>query len=77
MDSNLPTDLHLEREVRAALSANWCHRSLRSLAVWVDDGVVTLRGQTGSFYEKQIGLSSVQKVSGISSIVDEVSVLGE
>jgi osmotically-inducible protein OsmY len=40
----------------------------------VDDGVVTLRGQTRSFYEKQLVLHAAQQAEGVQEIVDEVMV---
>jgi osmotically-inducible protein OsmY len=69
----LSNDLLLERAVREAIRRR-CERCARGLAVWVEDGVVTLRGQTRSFYEKQLVLNALQRVSGLAGIVDEVSV---
>jgi osmotically-inducible protein OsmY len=66
-------DLRLERAARLALQGR-CERAVRGLAVRVDEGVVTLRGHARSFYEKQLVLHAVQKVGGLTGIVDEVTV---
>jgi len=68
-------DLRLERATRSALRGR-CERAVRGLAVRVDEGIVTVRGQTRSFYEKQLVLHAVQQVRGLAGIVDEVSVAG-
>jgi osmotically-inducible protein OsmY len=68
-------DLRLERATRSALRGR-CERAVRGLAVRVNEGIVTLHGQTGSFYEKQLVLHAVQQVRGLAGIVDEVSVAG-
>ena len=66
-------DLLLERSVREAIHRR-CDRCVRGLAIWVDDGIVTLRGQTRSFYEKQLVLHALKQVGGLAGIVDEMSV---
>ena len=73
-DSPEPSDdVLLERAVREAIRRR-CDRSVRGLAVWVDERVVTLRGQTRSFYEKQLVLHATQQVGGLDGIVDEIAV---
>jgi osmotically-inducible protein OsmY len=66
-------DLSLERTIREEIRRR-CERCVRGMAIWVDDGVVTLRGQTRSFYEKQLVLNAAQQVSGVREIADEVMV---
>ena len=68
-------DLRLEWATRSALRGR-CERAVHGLAVRVDEGIVTLQGQTRSFYEKQLVLHAVQQVRGLAGIVDEVSVAG-
>lgn len=66
-------DRQLERAARSAVRGRF-ERAVRGLAIRVDEGVATLDGQTGSFYEKQLLLHAVQKVSGLTGIVDKVTV---
>ena len=44
------------------------------MAIRVDEGIVTLRGSTHSFYEKQLLLHAVQRVDGLAGINDEITV---
>jgi osmotically-inducible protein OsmY len=71
--SAVSQDVRLERATRMALRGR-CERAVRGLAVLVDEGVLTLRGQTRTFYEKQLVLNAVQQVGGLAAIVDEISV---
>jgi len=71
----LPDDTRLERETRFALRGR-CERAVRDLAVRVDEGIVTLRGRTYTFYEKQLALHAVQRVGGLAGINDEITVAG-
>ncbi len=52
-------------------------QNLRQIGVAVQNGTVTLEGTVDSFYEKQIALSSCQRVAGVLSMVDHLSVAGE
>ncbi len=45
-----------------------------SLHVDVHDGSVTLSGSLRSYYEKQVALNSCQRVAGVLSLIDKVSV---
>lgn len=45
------------------------------LSVIAEQSIVTLRGCTRSFYEKQLMLHAAQRVPGVNRIVDEVQVL--
>jgi osmotically-inducible protein OsmY len=71
----LPNDTRLERDTRSALRGR-CERAVRDLAIRVDEGIVTLRGRTRSFYEKQLALHAVQRVDGLAGINDEITVAG-
>lgn len=71
--AQVPNDSRLERATRLALRGR-CERAVRDLTIRVDGGVVTLRGQTHSFYEKQLLLHAVQQVAGLAGINDEITV---
>lgn len=45
-----------------------------SLEVEVHDGLVTLSGELNSYYEKQVAMSSCQRVAGVVRMVDEIMV---
>ena len=47
------------------------------IEVKVENGVVTLSGNVGSYYEKQVAISSVLRVAGVANVVDEITVNGE
>lgn len=44
--------------------------SLRRLDVQVKQGTVTLSGRVYSYYEKQVALTSSQKVAGVLCLID-------
>lgn len=71
----LPNDTRLERATLSALRGR-CERAVRDLAIRVDEGIVTLRGRTHTFYEKQLLLHAVQRVDGLTGINDEITVAG-
>ena len=48
--------------------------TLRDLTIFTDNGSVTLQGKLDSFYEKQICLSTCQRVAGVIRIIDEMEV---
>jgi len=49
-------------------------QNLGRIHVEVENGRVTLQGIVGSFYEKQVALSTCQRVAGVLSIVDLLEV---
>lgn len=65
---------HLSEVVAAAIhtATGW---PVYGLAIFADDGLVTLRGRTRSFYEKQLVLHAARRVPGVRGIVDQVEVL--
>lgn len=66
-------DHDLERRVANFLAS--CHMSsLRKLEVEAREGVVTLRGQVQSFYEKQVSHLCCRRVAGVYRLVDAVDV---
>ncbi|MBX3411529.1 MAG: BON domain-containing protein [Pirellulales bacterium] len=66
-------DRDLERQITQLLAERHCH-SLRRLQVQARDGIVTLRGQVRSFYEKQLSHDCCRRVDGVVRMVDAVDV---
>ena len=66
-------DLDLARRVENYLHSKQM-RSLRGVAVEADQGRVVLRGDVGSFYEKQLCLNCTRRVAGVLDLVDEIRV---
>ena len=48
--------------------------ALRNLEVCVEGGVATLKGEVGSFYEKQVALDACRRVAGVLCTVDQMHV---
>ena len=44
--------------------------AFRQLGVHVEHGIVTLTGQVCSYYEKQVAITSCQRVAGVRSLID-------
>jgi osmotically-inducible protein OsmY len=73
VDSGAPADRDLLRRVRTFLSTS--HRpGLRSLQVEAHGGVVRLRGNVRTFYEKQLSVQLTRRVAGVVRLIDEVIV---
>ena len=70
---NRTSDLDLERRVVNYLAGRFMP-ALRRLAIEAEGGIVTVRGQVSSFYEKQIALHCCQRVAGVLELVDAVDV---
>ncbi|MCA9266963.1 MAG: BON domain-containing protein [Planctomycetales bacterium] len=66
-------DMDLVQRVRNFLLSKQM-RSLRHVDVAANEGRVVLRGQVGSFYEKQLCLNCARRVAGVAELVDEISV---
>lgn len=49
--------------------------SLRQLAVEAKNGIVTVRGQVRSFYEKQLSSHCCRRVAGVVQLVNEINVV--
>jgi hypothetical protein len=74
-DFSSPTsaDSDLERRVATFLAGQ--HRyALRLLDIEARSGVVTIRGNVSTFYEKQLSIQLVRRVAGVIRLVDEVNV---
>jgi len=69
-------DRDLERRVKAFL-ADRNLPGLRRLGVRSHRGVVTLRGQVKSFYEKQLGGQSARRVAGVVDVIDATEVASD
>lgn len=69
-------DRELERRVRNYLSAQ-SRPALRAVEVLVVDGIVTLKGQVHSFYEKQLSLHLAARVAGVRRLQDELTVIAQ
>src|SRR5215475_5104904 len=68
-----PQDRDLERRVTTFLASQ--HRpGLRAVKVHACQGVVTLSGQVGSFYEKQLSVQLSRRVAGVIQLDDELVV---
>ncbi len=48
--------------------------SLRFLTIEASNGVITLRGRVRSFHERQVGVSSAQRVAGVLRVLDAIEV---
>jgi osmotically-inducible protein OsmY len=66
-------DIELERRVHNFLAGRFLP-ALKRLAIEADGGVVTVRGQVSSFYEKQVALHCCQRVAGVRELIDAVDV---
>lgn len=45
-----------------------------TLEIEARDGEVTISGRVKSYYEKQVALNSCQRVAGVISLIDQISV---
>ncbi len=48
---------------------------LRHMEVSAENGVVTIRGRVGSFYQRQLCINCCQRVAGVVQIRDEINVV--
>jgi osmotically-inducible protein OsmY len=67
-------DRDLETRVRRTLEGMH-RRSLLGLAIEAENGEVTVRGQVGSFYEKQLALAGCRRVAGVVKVNEAVEVI--
>lgn len=67
------SDEQLAARVRNFLTSRLAGRT--RLDIEADSGVITLRGQVGSFYQKQLCIHGAQRVAGVQRVVDELDVL--
>jgi hypothetical protein len=65
-----PADHDLQHRIMLYLTLR--HSApLKDLQIEVRDGVVTLRGRIDSVREKQTGVHCVERVAGVSRVIDE------
>jgi len=67
-------DLDLQRRVVNFLFSRKVP-ALRRIAVEADNGVVTLRGQVPSFYQRQLCINCCSHVAGVNRVIDQVEVV--
>ncbi len=48
--------------------------AFKDLEVSVDNGMVTVAGTVNSYYEKQVAMTSCQRVAGVLSLIDQIVV---
>jgi osmotically-inducible protein OsmY len=72
--SEIAGDVHLARSVRNFILPRIYPASNR-VQIEANNGVVTLSGQVGSFYYKQLWLSGAQRVAGVRQVIDEIEVV--
>jgi osmotically-inducible protein OsmY len=66
-------DTELESRVKRFLAG--LHRdSLMTLEIQVKNGEVTVKGQLGSFYEKQLALAGCRRVAGVVKVHEKIEV---
>lgn len=66
-------DADIERRVVAYLGSR-NRRSFRRLNVESQDGVVTLTGQLGTYYERQVAQETARRVAGVLRVIDGIQV---
>ena len=71
--NKIPSDATVRQRVASALNERH-PTAFRSFEIKVVQGVVTLTGKVQSFYQRQIAITTCQKVAGVFSLIDEVEV---
>jgi osmotically-inducible protein OsmY len=66
-------DRDLERRVTNFISQQFSR--LRTVEVEATEGVVTIHGQVGTFYERQLCIHCCQRVAGVTGLIDKVEVV--
>lgn len=77
--TDLPPSAASDRDLKRRVSSYLASRyfpALNQLEIEAKAGIVTLRGCVSSFYEKQVALTSCQRVAGVLQLVDAVQVDG-
>ena len=77
MSANLVETSTADRDLeRRVVNYLWGRHvpALRHVEVEADGGVVTLRGQVRSFYEKQLCHNCCRRVAGVRELVDAINV---
>lgn len=66
-------DSQLQQRVRLALWASG-YPTVWNVAITVHEGLVTLKGRVGCYYEKQIAQTAVMRVDGVETLRNEIAV---
>ena len=66
-------DLKLKEQIETNLQKH-NRRRVGRIHVQVDAGVAVLKGEVGSYYEKQLALDSCRKVTGVVETIDRIEV---
>ena len=69
-------DEHLAAKSRLFL-ANQPLAALRRLIISARNGLVTVDGTVGSYYERQLAVACVQRVAGVRRVIDHILVVLE
>jgi hypothetical protein len=72
--SSSAADRDLESRIESYLAMRHVP-GLRQLEVLANNGIVTLRGQVRSFYEKQLSHHCCRRVAGVVQLIDAVDVV--
>jgi osmotically-inducible protein OsmY len=62
------TDVELERDVREEILYDARIEVPGDVAIWVDEGLVTLRGWVGTFREKRAAERAARRVAGVTMV---------
>lgn len=57
--------------------ANQPLAALRRLVISARNGLVTVDGDVGSYYERQLAIACVQRVAGVRRVIDHILVVQE
>ena len=66
----VPSDSATEAEIRKNLAGD----HITGMTIKIDHGVVTLQGNVKNETDHQTALHDAQKVNGVSSVVDQITV---
>ncbi len=68
-----PAEIELAKQIQSALRV--CpHLAARNLQFEAEEGRVTLHGEVGSFFQKQMAQEALRSVHGIQRIENELQV---
>lgn len=71
-----PASVMSDKELEQVLMETLRHQipAIRRVRVHVHDGTVRICGRVQSFYERQLCLTSCQRLAGVRPVVDEIEV---
>jgi hypothetical protein len=71
-----PRDVDLLTRARIALGLRK-RLTLRSIRIEVSDGIATLEGRVPTFYDRQLAVTTVQRVAGMTAVRDRIAVINK